>query len=567
MGIDLTVKIGGEAGQGIQTVGDLLAHVCHQAGLYLMVVNDFESRIRGGHSFMQLRISDRFVQSPDHRVHLLIALNGQTLETHRSELAEGGLVLFDGEVTGSDPSVLAVPVTDLARQAGGAIMANTVAAGAALALLGAPEKSINSVLKAHFRGKKESVLENNLKAAKSGAGAVAGVGFDWAFMWPDRGPWGKLLSGARMLALGALAADCRFAAFYPMSPSTGIMENLAEFEDSMPLVVEQAEDEIAAINMVIGASFAGVRAMTATSGGGFALMSEGLGLAGITETPLVIINSQRPGPATGLPTRTAQADLRFVMHAAQDEFPRFVLAPDSLDGAFEIMIRAFDLAERYQVPVIVLADQYFNDSMAVARKPLTVPAGIERFTIGDSEMDDPEDYRRFAFTDSGVSPRALPCRGRALVKVTGNEHQEDGHLSERITDRVGQMNKRHRKLADMKKHIRPPETIYPDSSLLLVGWGSTAGIIRESVEMLRGDGVDAGAVFFTDIWPFPENEVSRILGQCRSFYMVEQNTSAQLGWLIRERTGKQFAHAIVKYDGRPFFPLEVVQQVRARKEG
>ncbi len=567
MGIDLTVKIGGEAGQGIQTVGDLLAHVCHQTGLYLLVVNDFESRIRGGHSFMQLRISDRPVDAPDHRVHLLIALNEQTLETHRSELAEGGLVLFDGEGSGSDPSVLGVPFTDLATQAGGAIMANTVAAGAALGLLGAPEKSINSVLEAQFRGKKASVLENNMKAAKSGAGAVSGVGFDWAFTWPDRGAGGRLLSGARMLALGALAADCRFAAFYPMSPSTGIMENLAEFEDSMPLVVEQAEDEIAAVNMVIGASFAGVRAMTATSGGGFALMSEGLGLAGITETPLVIINSQRPGPATGLPTRTAQADLRFVMHASQDEFPRFVLAPGSLDSAFETMLRAFDLAERYQVPVIVLADQYFNDSMAVAQKNLTAPKEIERFTVGDSDMDDPADYRRFAFTDSGVSPRALPCRGRALVMVTGNEHQEDGHLSERITDRVGQMNKRHRKLVDMKKHIRPPETIYPDSSLLLVGWGSTAGIIRESVEMLRRDGVDAGAVLFTDIWPFPEAEVSRILDQCRSFYMVEQNISAQLGWLIRERTGKQFDHAIVKYDGRPFFPLEVVKQVKSRKEG
>ncbi|MFW6081719.1 MAG: 2-oxoacid:acceptor oxidoreductase subunit alpha [Desulfosalsimonas sp.] len=567
MGTDLTVKIGGEAGQGIQTVGGLLAQVCHQSGLYLLVVNDFESRIRGGHSFMQLRISDRPVKAPDHRVHLLIALNEQTLETHRSELAEGGMVLFDGESYGRDPSVLGVHITELARQAGGSIMANTVAAGAALCLLGSPEKSIHSVLESRFKDKKASVLENNLKAARSGAEAVAGVSFDWAFKWPDRKPPGKLVSGARMLALGAIAADCRFAGFYPMSPATGIMENLVEFEESRPLVVEQAEDEIAAVNMVIGASFAGVRAMTATSGGGFALMSEGVGLAGITETPLVIINSQRPGPATGLPTRTAQADLRFVMHAAQDESPRFVLAPDSLDSAFEIMIRAFDLADRYQVPVIVLTDQYFNDSMAIAQKPLTVPSEIERFIAGDSDMEDPAGYRRFAFTDSGVSPRALPCRGRALVMVTGNEHQEDGHLSERITDRVGQMNKRNRKLSDMKKHIRPPETFYPDSTLLLVGWGSTAGIILESVEMLRADGIDAGAVLFTDIWPFPEAEVTRILDQCRNFYMVEQNTSAQLGWIIRERTGKRFAHAIVKYDGRPFFPLEIARKVKALQEG
>ncbi|MFW5930915.1 MAG: 2-oxoacid:acceptor oxidoreductase subunit alpha [Desulfosalsimonas sp.] len=567
MGIDITVKIGGEAGQGIQTVGELLAHVCHENGLYLFGVNDFESRIRGGHSFMQLRISDRPLAAPDHRVHLLVALNTRTLETHRSELADGGLVLLDSESEQSDPSVLCVPVTELAREAGGAIMANTVAAGACLALLGAPSKSIKAVLEAQFQEKSKSVFENNLTAAESGVKAVKGVPFDWAFKWPGSRPAGKMLTGARMLALGALAADCRFAGFYPMSPATGIMANLAEFEDRLPLVVEQAEDEIAAVNMAIGASFAGVRAITATSGGGFALMTEGLGLAGITETPLVVINSQRPGPATGLPTRTAQGDLRFVLHAAQDEFPRFVFAPDSLDSAFEIMIRAFDLADRYQVPVIVLTDQYFNDSMAIAQKSLEVPSSIERFIADGSDMEDPADYRRFAFTETGVSPRALPCEGGALVMVSGNEHQEDGHISEKISDRIGQMNKRHRKLEDMEKQIRPPLTDHPDSSVLLVGWGSTAGAIRESAELLRAGGLDAGAICFTDIWPFPAKEVGKILDKCSRFYMVEQNFSAQLGWLIAERTGRKFHQAIVKYDGRPFFPEEIAGRVRAFEEG
>ncbi|MCF8110744.1 MAG: 2-oxoacid:acceptor oxidoreductase subunit alpha [Desulfobacteraceae bacterium] len=567
MGIDVTVKIGGQAGQGIQTVGELLAAACHESGLYLHGINDFESRIRGGHSFMQLRISDSPVQAPDHRVHLLVALNERTLDTHRSELAAGGLVLLDSESERSDTSVLCVPVTKLARDAGGAIMANTVAAGACLALLGAPAESIKAVLKAQFLDKSESVLENNLKAAKSGAKAVEGIQFDRAFKWPESRPAGKLLTGARMLALGALAADCRFAGFYPMSPATGIMANLAEFEDRLPLVVEQAEDEIAAVNMAIGASFAGVRAMTATSGGGFALMTEGLGLAGITETPLVVINSQRPGPATGLPTRTAQGDLRFVLHAAQDEFPRFVFAPDSLDSAFEIMIRSFDLADRYQVPVIVLTDQYFNDSIAITQKPLEAPSAIERFVVDDADMDDSGEYRRFAVTESGVSPRALPCEGRALVMVSGNEHQEDGHISEKVSDRIGQMNKRHRKLSGMEKQIRPPRADNPDSSVLLAGWGSTAGAIRESAELLRAEGIDAGAVCFTDIWPFPAKETAALLDKCSRFYMVEQNFSAQLGWLIAERTGRKFHQAIVKYDGRPFFPDEIARRVKAFEEG
>lgn len=566
MGIDVTVKIGGEAGQGIQTVGELLAQVCYRNGLYLFGINDFESRIRGGHSFMQLRISDKPVSAPHHRVHLLIALNERTLDTHRSELAEGGLVIYDSESEVSDSSVLAVPVTRLARQSGGSIMANTVAAGAGLALLAAPAGSLNSVLENRFSDKKATVLQNNLNAAASGADAVSGISFDWAFKWPGQKPAGKLLTGARALALGALAADCRFAGFYPMSPATGIMINLTEFEDRLPLVVEQAEDEIAAINMGIGASFAGIRSMTATSGGGFALMSEGLGLSGITETPIVVVNSQRPGPATGLPTRTAQGDLRFVLHAGQDEFPRFVLAPDSLDNAYKTMIRAFDLADKYQVPVIVLTDQYFNDSLAVAVEPFEVTARIDRFISDDSHLENPSSYKRFAFTDSGVSPRALPCKGDALVMVSGNEHQEDGHISERISDRVGQVDKRSRKTEAMKKEIEPPEVRHPDSAVMLVGWGSISGIIGESVAMLRKEGVDAGSVCFTDIWPFPEEQVSSILGRCKRFYMVEQNRSAQLGWLIRERTGRMFNQAIVKYDGRPFFPDEISRQVRAFEE-
>lgn len=566
MGIDVTVKIGGEAGQGIQTVGELLAQVCHRNGLHVLAINDFESRIRGGHSFMQLRISDRAVTAPHHRVDVLVALNEQSLKLHRSEVAEGGLAIFDSETDKGDASVLCIPVTKLAREAGGRITANTVAAGACLGLLGAPRQFLAEVLTERFEGKSADVLENNLKAAESGAAAVSGIRFEKAFAWQKRPPAGKLLTGARVLALGAAAADCRFAAFYPMSPATGIMAALAGFEQALPLVVEQAEDEIAAVNMAVGASFAGVRAMTATSGGGFALMTEGLGLAGMTETPLVIVNSQRPGPATGLPTRTAQADLRFVLHAAQDEFPRFVIAPGTPDEGFETMIRAFYLADRYQVPVIVLTDQYFNDSLALAYEPMTAPPVIERFVIQDSDMADPAEYRRFVVTDSGISPRALPGNGKALVMVTGNEHREDGHLSEEISDRVAQMDKRHRKLLLMQKEVRDPGVDYPGSRVMLVGWGSTAGIIRESVERLRAGGVDVGGVYFTDLWPFPGEQAAAVLDQSRYFYMVEQNLSAQLGWLIREQTGRKFDRAILRYDGRPFFPRDIVEQVKAFEE-
>ncbi len=567
MSIDVTVTIGGAAGQGIQTVGDLLALVCHRTGLHLMVINDFESRIRGGHSFMQLRISDEPVYAADDTIHLLVALNRETLAIHAEEICAGGYALIDeqsgGEVdddADGKAAIAAVGFRRLAEEAGGRIMANTVAAGAALGMLGAPDELVDNVIEDQFREKSQTVRDNNLKAARMGRDAVADIAFDWRLRWPGQSPRGKLVSGAQALALGALAADCRVAFFYPMSPATGIMVGLAGYMDRFPLVVEQAEDEIAAINMVIGASFAGVRAMTATSGGGFSLMVEGIGMAGITETPAVVVNAQRPGPATGLPTRTAQGDLQFVIHAAQDEFPRFVLAPRTLDEGYEIMIRAFSLADRYQVPVIVLVDQYFTDSLGIAGGRWDVPEAVDRFLVSDADMADPAKYRRFEMSESGISPRAVPCAGKARVMVTANEHAEDGHLSEAISDRNGQVEKRAKKMKAMAEEIRPPEVLFPDSGLLLVAWGSTCGVVRETVMRLRRENHDVGAVFFADIWPFPSAAAADALSATKRFVMVEQNGTAQLGRLIRTQTGMEASGAIVRYDGRPMKPGGVVQE-------
>lgn len=566
MTIDITVIIGGEAGQGIQTVGELLAQAGHRAGLYIQAINDFESRIRGGHSFMQLRISDAPVNCPDHRVHLLVALTPETYDLHKDELAEDGVILVDQEEQCRTENAYCVPITRLAKDAGGKIMANTVAAGACLGLLGGAADILKNVLAERFAGKSASVLEQNNAAAEKGAAAVEHIDFRWRFQWPDKSAQGLLISGSRAIALGALAADCRFAAFYPMSPATSIFVHLHQLAEEYPVVVEQAEGEIAAANMVIGAAFAGVRAMTATSGGGFSLMSEALGMAGITETPMVIVNAQRPGPATGLPTRTGQGDLLFVINAAQDEFPRFVLAPASVTGAFETMIRAFDLTEKYQVPVIVLVDQYFNDSLFVAEKELAVPETITRYTVTDADMADPSAYRRFALTKSGVSPRALPCNGDALVMVTANEHGEDGHLSERQPDRNNQMAKRKAKLPQMTAEMAAPGTYYGDSPVLLVGWGSTDAVICEAVERLRAEGHNVGCVHFTDLWPFPAEAAEKALSGAGRFYMVELNHSAQLGWLIRQQTGLKFTDAIVKIDGRPLRAADIVYQFKRLEE-
>ncbi len=561
MSVDITVTIGGEAGQGIQTVGDLLAQVCQKAGLYVMAINDFESRIRGGHSFVQIRVSDHEIFSPRNAVHLLIALDRRTVLLHQDKIPDGGLILSRESFEEAKKPLVPVPFEDLADQAGGKITANTVAAGSCLALLGAPFDILKEILAGRFGNKGASVLEKNIKAAELGYAAVSETRFKWAFDWGKTPEKGMLMNGSKAIALGALAADCRFAAFYPMSPATGIIRNLTAMTEKIPFVVEQAEDEIAAVNMIIGASFAGVRAMTSTSGGGFCLMTEGLGLAGIAEIPIVIVNAQRPGPATGLPTRTAQGDLLFVINASQDEFPRFVFAPRNVEDAFFLTIQAFALAEKYQVPAIILTDQFLNDSVFLTREKFEAPNQVTRFIATDKDLEDPENYLRFAVTDTGVSPRALPCRGKAIVASSGNEHLEDGHISEDKANRTRMVDKRNTKLAAMTAELDGPEGYFEDADFLLLCWGSSAGAVKEAVDLLRKKDINVGCLAFSHIWPFPVEKVRKLLAKARTCVTVELNSTAQFKRLLLQEAGITCSGAILKYDGRPLLPRDVMDKI------
>ena len=566
MTVDISVLIGGEAGQGIQTVGLLMARTCHMAGLYVMAINDFESRIRGGHSFIQLRISDRPVHGPARKLHMMAALDERTYGLHQPELTEGGLALIPkdhADTMAQHHRCKMVDFEGLAKKAGSSILANTVAAGTCLALLGAPFDLFENVLKLTFNQVEEKRLAQNVQAAQYGYTAAEDETFKWSWRWAMTSPKGRLVDGAQAVAFGALAGDCRFSAFYPMSPATGIIQRLVDMAQTVPLVIEQAEDEIAAVNMVIGAAFAGVRAMTATSGGGFSLMTEGLGLAAITETPIVIVNAQRPGPATGLPTRTAQADLQFVIHASQDEFPRFVFAPGTPFEAFSVTARAFELSERFQVPAIILMDQYLNDSLFVAEESFEAPETVAPYTA-DDDLEDPAGYRRYALTDSGISPRALPCKGPALVKACSDEHDEEGHITEDADIRDVMVTKRFAKVAAMRKEIRPPEVIHAGSDILLICWGSMRGAMVEAVNQLRVDDINCGGVHVVDMWPFPDAALSEILEKVTQFFVVEQNQSAQLGQLIRQQTGCQYTDAVLKYNGRPMSAGEIIDAIKTK---
>ncbi len=605
MARDITILIGGKAGQGIQTIGAILAGICHDAGLFVFSVDDFESRIRGGHSFHLLRVSAQPLIAPCYRPDILVAIDGDTYKIHKDKLAPNGIVVLNKDTLPVEPGVFCIPFAGLAREAGGTIASNTVAAGAVAAVMGAGFGVVKQVITRHFAKKGETVLQLNLAAAKKGVAAGSKLAFSKRVQFERKENGHVVMTGAKAAALGALAADCRFFPFYPMSPGTAIITHVAaileqsqteqsqteqsqteqsqteqsqteqsQTEQSrtgqsladqspgqLPVVIEQAEDEIAAVNMAIGASYTGVRSLVATSGGGFSLMVEGLGLSAITETPVVIINAQRPGPATGLATRTAQADLLFSIHASQDDFPRFVFAPGSVLETYKTVKKAVFLSEKYQVPAIVLMDQFLADS--AQSEPDEFDIGYEHvsFLVTDTKLYQHETYERYRVTNTGISPRCVPGHPHAMVRVAGNEHTVHGIPSEDPKNRNAMVEKRDRKRVAMEEEMSPPLVFCENSEFYLTGWGSSKGSIMEACLQLRGDGLDVGWIIFEDIWPLNAPKLTRLLSH-KKMIMVEGNAQSQLGTLIRSQTGLDSLSAVLKYDGRPMYPAFIIKKVK-----
>ena len=568
MGHDLSLLIGGAAGQGIQTIGGLLAGMCNRAGLYTYSYDDYQSRIRGGHSFHLLRVSDQPLTAPSLSVDILVAMDRNSAEIHGGKLASQGILVLNeapsGEAILEDRPQVQQIRTDLgklARSAGGAVAMNTVAAGVVASVMGMDMTLVESIVREQFESRGADVVKLNLKALQRGVEAAGSVGLNRAVPQGEPSLSHGVLSGARAAALGALAADCRFFPFYPMSPGTPVVAQLSEYAKELPIVVEQAEDEIAAVNMAIGASFAGVRSLVSTSGGGFSLMVEGLGLSGITEIPIVIINAMRPGPATGLATRTAQADLLFAIHASQDEFPRFVFAPGSVQDVYDNVKRAVALSEKYQVPAIVLMDQFIMDSARTQKGPLKLGDEHESLLIQDTGVSQGETYQRYKLTESGISPRMVPCTGQGLVRSAGNEHTPDGFPSEDPENRTAMMDKRRKKGRAMEKEMGMPDVFCPQSEFFLTAWGSSKGAVMEACLCLREAGHNVGWIIFEDLWPLDRHQLKQLLGG-RKMIMVEGNVGNQLGELIRMLTGLDFVSSVNKYDGRPLYKEFIMDRVK-----
>ena len=582
---DMTFKFGGEAGQGVESTGHGFAKALVRAGLHIFGLQDYHSRIRGGHNFYQIRVADHDIYSHDERVHVLLPLTTVTVQEHLREIVPGGGVIYDPALSVDEAALAArsvqafpVPLERIAVDEGGnKLMANTAATGAAAGLTGLGLESISSVIRDNFGKKGGPVVDSNLKVATA-AYQFAKDKYASSFPFqlqarysvpPLRGktaPPRMVISGNEALAMGALMAGVKFVAGYPMTPGSPILEWLSVHSKEYGIVTKHSEDEIAAINMIIGAGQMGVRAMTTTSGGGFSLMVEALGLAGMNEVPIVVVNVQRPGPATGHATRHEQGDLLFMIYAAQGEFPRVVLAPGTIEQCFEAAYRAFNLAEKYQCPAIIISDAFLAHSLrALEMDALDLNVPIERGALlSDEELDRlTGPYLRHAVTESGISPRALPGHPKAVYATSSDEHEADGHICEDAAVRIEQMDKRMRKLETARAEMRAPlEYGSPEAGLTFLTWGSTLGPLRSAVEMLSAQGTPARIVQITDIWPLPVDKVTAALRGAKKLISVEQNYSGQLATLVRAYTGIKVDGLIHKYDGRPMSPEYILNQLK-----
>ena len=572
---EIIVGIGGAAGDGTASAGNTLVLSLARQGIGAYSYNSYQSVIRGGHSWLRMRFSAQKPLNHGDHVDALIALNQDSLDRHLQELKPGGVAVYNGTkfAPSYDPpagvQLCSLPVPDLAPDSTRLpVMQNTVAVGALMQLMGLDFEALGSVFETTF-AKKPAVVQKNVEAARNGYD-YAGKNFQALAtqLKPTEQRWAQA-SGNDLLAMGAALAGCKFYVAYPMSPATHILEWFATHAQRLGICVRQVEDEISVINMCIGANHMGVRGMCATSGGGFALMTEAIGMAGIIETPAVIVNVMRAGPSTGVPTKTEQADLNQAFGASQGDFPRVVLAPTSMPDCFVTPSQAFDVADRFQLPVIILSDLLMSEgSETVATDLLDVEFPIDRGEL-IVEADGPpaEPYLRYENTPSGISPRAVPGVPGHLHVSASDEHDEDGVLlSDVFTDPIRRMKmtrKRARKMSTVLQNLPAPVLEGPvDAETTLVGWGSTWGVIKEAAERLNAEGISVNHLQVKTLVPLHVDDIAAVLEKRRRIIIIENNESGQFARHLRAESGIVAHGHIRKYDGEPFEPKHIVQGVK-----
>lgn len=565
---EVSIVLCGEAGQGIQTVESILVKAIKKTGYNVFSTKEYMSRVRGGENSTEIRVSPKRVISYVNRIDVLLALSEGAVPHLDGRVSAETLIIGDEKHlksrSDSDYDLIRIPLLEMSKQMGGVIFSNVIAAGVIACILNIPKSVFEEIIQEIFSRKGESIVNKDTEAGIKGyeigkelidSGKIS-IDIETNPEVQDE----ILINGTEAVGFGCIAGGCRFMSSYPMTPSTPLQTFIAANSEKFEMVFEQAEDEIAAINMAVAGSYAGARSLVATSGSGFALMEEAVGLSGMIETPVVIYIGQRPGPAVGLPTRTSQEDLNLALYSGPGEFPRIIFAPGNFEDAFYLSQKAFNLADHYQIPVFILSDQYFAD--VFYNQPI--------FDLDDIEIEDyifktDSDYKRYEFTEDGISPRGIPGFGDGLVIVDSDEHDEEGHLTEDLDIRTKMVDKRLKKLEKIQDEAVPPKLIGGDNySNLVVGWGSTYGAIKEALDNM-GDN-KTSFLYFRQLYPLHDS-TGELLKRADKTMIFENNAQGQFAELIKLKTGFEIDKKVLKYNGMPFSVEEVEENINKLLEG
>jgi len=568
-----TWKIGGEAGFGIMTTGLLFSKIASRLGYQILDYVEYPSLIRGGHNAYEVCVSDCQVTALNKEIDILVCLNRETFEKHKQRLTPQSFVIYDSEEFNFEDNFqkVVVPFKKILNDFGGqAVMKNTIALGASLALLGGKIEVLTNLIKEQFNKKGDEVVKFNQQFAIAGYEEVRkkySSSIKNFLAEKEKKEEKMIISGNEAFSLGAVVADCRFYAAYPMTPSSSVLHTLASWQEKTGMIVRHAEDEISVINTALGASFAGVRSAVGTSGGGFSLMVESLSFAGVAEIPIVVFLAQRPGPATGMPTWTEQGDLLFAAFAGHGEFPKIVLAPGDQKEMIELTLKAFNLADTYQTPVIVISDMYLSEGhRSVEREwfeKIITNYKINRGKIAVSPQPQPktENFLRYKITEDGISEKILPGTPGYFYQENSYEHLEDGHTTEEAKPRIDQVDKRNKKWATYLENDFQLPNFYGDkeAEIIFVAWGSTKGVLLEAQKKLNEKRVKTGFYHFNHLYPLNQEKVGFLFEKNKRYILVENNSWGQLGKILAMETGVKIEEKILRYDGRPIAVDDIVK--------
>jgi len=566
----LSWKIGGQQGEGVESTDRIFSTALNRLGYYLYGYRHFSSRIKGGHTNNKIRISTYPIRAISDDLDILVAFDQETIDLNARELRSGGVIVADAKFSptvpeGVDAQLFAVPITAIAEELGTSLMKNMVASGASWALLGLPLEVFSKAVEEEFGRKGPAIVEKNIEAVRRGAEFIleqAGGPLEAFRLEPADGVQKLFMIGNEAMGLGAIAAGCRLMSAYPITPASEIMEYLIKKLPKFGGTVVQTEDEIAAVTMAIGANYGGVRTMTASAGPGLSLMMEAIGLSGMTETPLVIVDTQRGGPSTGLPTKQEQSDINALIYGTHGEIPKLIIAPSTIEECFYDMIEAFNKAEEYQIPVIVATDLQLSLGKQSCEMLDFDSIKINRGKLVEGELPPLEEnrmFKRYAFTEDGISPRSLPGMKNGIHHVTGVEHDEEGRPSENAANRRKMMDKRLNKIANLRiTNAIKVHADDPDADAVIVSMGSTGGTIQEARKKLENEGIKINHITVRQLYPLPSEMLQPHLEKVRKIIVLENNATGQLANLIKQNIGYHDKISnVLKYDGTPFLPSEV----------